>query len=1003
MCKKNTLFLIYKTKSGGSLWPSSVSTMPGSSTHDHSSFKPNSFGRLGALGTQFSSHDVEVKRLGAFLNQGAFAGFIIWITLVFVVFYASPPESYEYLEGHELKANLLLFVLLFVTNGSRLLPLFFKEHSQFMNTGAMTGSFTIQGIALASCGIMICLPTPVLMDTITNRRVHLMRWVEWIPLAFLMTFLTEAIDMPNHDQAVEVAWGHAWALAFSTMAGIIFPFCTTTWQWMVVFVISCILFCSLYVRLYQRMMRFRRTPVGNSVDEQELHDRARLSFRLLQACSIMWTGIIVAFVACCVAGKFAPEGSWWANPALPLVVECAFEIGSKMWYLLLIADVHESIFDEGLRSIRRLKEMRDMMTCVWESSSDAIALCVRGKETINAVVSPTFLRLGTENVESDSMKLALLFEITLQPNSQTKPKHRIATMAMAKLGKSKKHSPSPPNLLSEFIHDDLDSSDQRNIASMAKLLAKSWHFNSRESLVMHDLYGETPTGELRTIRCEAKITKLANDAAVVVLRDISERFQRFETEKQLVIALTERKKDSEANRFARHEVKNSLMAALWMVNSIKDTMESPDGMETIRETMINVRRETDQSESQAQGSLTLGKADIPLNFPGYMRKLEEKLREVLDTLVTEAISREVVKEIYQPQSEATDIRSLLSKNNHMASSAVDDRFPIFESRSPFPKILIDPDLVCIFHCHAVSNAVKYGKQGGVVQTCLAYETKNKQLLISVTNQPGKNHAVLAEMNEDETAKIFSSGTRLNVNSRPVDKASDALFAISPAGGGAWIMQKCAATMGGQCTIKFEKDSTILSLSCPADVASDDLYTSGVLVRDSASHFEVPKNTWGIAVDDSGIQRKFLERFMSLSGIESSRQRILGGSDQEIFGFNEYLEKLIVENPDDKFMVIVDENLVVEEKKIQQTISGSKCIETLLHNLKPEDSLRLLALVRSEADSSIDIAMYKARTHGFISKSHIHKDMVLPIIECWWKLRFPTEAGVDLSRQKSLLQ
>ena len=82
--------------------------------------------------------------------------------------------------------------------------------------------------------------------------------------------------------------------------------------------------------------------------------------------------------------------------------------------------------------------------------------------------------------------------------------------------------------------------------------------------------------------------------------------------------------------------------------------------------MINVRREADQSESQAQGSLTLGKADIPLNFPGYVRKLEEKLREVLDTLVTEAISREVVNEIYQPQNEATDIRSLLSKKTFQA-------------------------------------------------------------------------------------------------------------------------------------------------------------------------------------------------------------------------------------------------------------------------------------------------------------------------------------------------
>jgi hypothetical protein len=196
----------------------------------------------------------------------------------------------------------------------------------------------------------------------------------------------------------------------------------------------------------------------------------------------------------------------------------------------------------------------------------------------------------------------------------------------------------------------------------------------------------------------------------------------------------------------------------------------------------------------------------------------------------------------------------------------------------------------------------------------------------------------------------------------------------------------------------------LFLSCPADVASDDLYTSGVLEKDSASLFEVPKNTWGIAVDDSGIQRKLMDRFMSVAGIERSRRRILGGSDQEILGFNEYLEKLIRENPDDRFLVIVDETLiVVEENGSQKTISGSKCIASLLHILKPEDSQRLLALVRSEADSSVDIDIYKTRAHGFIPKSHIHKDMVLPIIECWWKMRFPAETGVDLLRRKSKLQ
>jgi hypothetical protein len=68
-------------------------------------------------------------------------------------------------------------------------------------------------------------------------------------------------------------------------------------------------------------------------------------------------------------------------------------------------------------------------------------------------------------------------------------------------------------------------------------------------------------GDQRQLHCEAKISKV-DSSCLVVLRDISERFQRFETEKKLVEEITARKKDAEANRFTRHEVKNSILACI---------------------------------------------------------------------------------------------------------------------------------------------------------------------------------------------------------------------------------------------------------------------------------------------------------------------------------------------------------------------------------------------------------------------------------------------------------
>jgi signal transduction histidine kinase len=957
------------------------------SVRKNTTFLPNRLGALGTLGATYSSTDVEMERLSIFLTQGSQAGFLIWITLMCLVFYFAPPDSYEYCEGAELNANVLVFVLLLVTNGSKLLPMYFNESTKFMKTGAMIGSCTVQGIALTSVGMMIFFPTPVMMDVVTNRRVHMVRWAEWVPLAFLMTFLTEGIDLPNHQQAVNVAWAHAWAIALSTSAGIIFPFCAELWEWLVVFVFACILFSSLYIRLYHRTVRFTRTPKGNNVDEQESYDRVRLSLRLLQACSFMWTGLVLSFVACCFLPIYAPEGSFWASPALPLVSESFFEIGSKVWYLILIVDIHELVFDEGSRATRRLEEMRSMMSVVWETSSDVIALCVRGKETINAVVSPTFLHMGQkEATDDDDKKIALIFEVTPQANNPNNPIHKIAAMNVTH-PTSRREVLNQADLLAQFVDDEEGSTDQRNVASMAKLLAKAWHFTNRESLVMHDLYAETATGKVRTIQCEAKITKLANDAVVVVLRDISERFERFETEKQLVVAVTERKKDSEANRFARHEVKNTLLAAIGLVDSIKEAIESGGDTVTGR-TKITQALMMHKQLTQSAPDQTKDDAEIPQDFSGCMRELDFTLREVLDKMMVEAMTRDVVNEIYQVCNELTDIRNILSNFRHHAAGT-EDRFPIVEQPDPLPELLVDRELVRLIHRNAVSNAIKYGKPGGVVTTYLDYDSFKHEFRMRVTNQPGMNHAVLLAMNETDKAKVFSAGARLEVNHAKTTATAEDSFGSPSTGDGAWIMQKCAKTMGGYCEIKFEKEVTTLLFCCSADPSFDEMDASGRTNNDPGLLFALPANTWGIALDDSSIQRRLLDRFLSLAGVERSRRKILGGTSKEILGFKEYLGNLIRNNPRDKFLVIVDESLdIVDEGKNRRTVSGSKFVEMLNLELGFEDGRRMLALIRSVKDSNDDIAIYKARAHGFIPKAPIQKDKVLEMIEPWWKHRFP---------------
>mmetsp|Transcript_226 Transcript_226/g.316 ORF Transcript_226/g.316 Transcript_226/m.316 type:complete len:1086 (+) Transcript_226:192-3449(+) len=940
---------------------------------------PARLSRLSALGSSFSTVDKEVKRLGDFLMKGSQAGFACYIVLMLLLYLVAPEDSYGTLEEPEYSATGLVFVLLFVTNGSRLIPLFFRESSKFLKTGAMIGSLTVQGIALSGSAIMLLLPTPIMMDNVTGRKVYMFRWVEWVPLSFLMTFLTEAIDMPNNPAAVELAWGHGVCIAVSTFAGFLFPFCHDVYTWMINFVVSCVLFSSLYIRLYQRTIRFRNTPKGNSVDEKEHFDRVRLSLRLLQVCSIWWSGLVLAFVLCCFADRYAPPDSFFASEALPCLVECCFEVGSKVWYLSFILDVHELVFDEGSRAVRRLEEMRDMMSVVWESSSDVIALCVKGHSSINAVLSPTFL--GLQKKDGMDHNIALVLEITPQGEGM-EPLHSVFAMNMV-APMSKEDIKNSAELLKNVVNNDKNSTDQRNLSAMAKLVIKAFEKNPDEATLMHDLYGVAADGSELNRQCEAKVTKLASDALVVVLRDISERFQRFEAEKQLIQEVTERKKDAQANRFPRHEVKNGLLAAIGLLDSMKESAIDP--VEFDKALRLHRAALSDNTSLNTENQSIQSGVNVS-DLATHMIDLDQTLHEILDTIMAEAMARDVIHGVYHPRHERIEVHQVLHSMSKGSRSAA-LRFPIMSSPAPFPELMLDPQLLRHIHRNAVSNAVKYGKDNGIVTTELYYDYINKLFLMNVINLPGDKHDKLLRMGDDEAKKVFNANTRLHENVEVAQQAAGNLVSTS-SGDGAWIMQKCAAILGGECMIRFEPLRTIFSLRVPAEAYQAKLVPTTIT---EVKRFRLPENTWGVAIDDSGIQRKLLSRFLSLAGIRKSKRKVWGSTPAEIFHFGELLGKLMRSNPDDRFLVIVDENLeILDGGAHKQTISGSMAVQNLRDSLSEYEESRLLTLIRSANDSAEDIAVYQERAHGFLAKAPIQKDKVLELLEPWWNDRFPED-------------
>ena len=798
--------------------------------------------------------DDEIIQVDALLRQGATVALLLWLFLLAFVHCLVPHEHHEYLEGIERNANVLAVAVLLVTNLSRMIPFLLRDNGlDVLRSGLLSASLTSQLICMVSIAMMAFSPTPVIIDHVTGIRVHMVRWAEWTSLAFLMTFMTEAINIPSQLHRPAHIWKHSLAMLLSTSCGFVLPFCQSIHSFVAVLILCAILYSSIFVRLYEQQQRFYQAKCGISVKDRETYDRVRISLRLLETCAVLWTFLVIIRLSCIPLFLLAPLGSIWASPALPSVFEAALEITSKVWYLMLILEVHEMVFDKNARLLRRLEELRTMMTAVWGNSSDVIALVVQG----HAVVSPTFLHMERKmhhtKQQHDSVECTLSIneikgfdsegDAALVFNFETNKNQEDFTLTTMDLSKPMTWRRVELGVTTVELQGCCSTGQPlrrcRNVVALAKLLQKAITTTETESLLLNDFYRVVPGKDYTEIpvQFEAKVTKLDSDAIVVVLRDISERSRIFETEKKLAIELTERKLDAQVNRFTRHEVKNGLLAAICLIGTVRETMD--DETDKQNEEMSPVRFQLDPN---ASGNKMKG------DFTQNIYELDATLREVLDTVLSEAMAREVIHEIYEPRREPIEIECLLA-NMHRHDDQHNDRFPLQTIPVQLPPIMLDPQLLRYIHRNAVSNACKYGKVGGVVNTIVTYDSDISYFQMKVINLPGVGHSDLLFLSKEERAAVFCSGTRLNKDcyGQNHDHVS--------AGDGAWIMQKCATVLNGKCSIAFEPSHTTFVLeitSVPVFSRQDEL------LRAIASPFHLSGKIRGIAIDDSYNQQTLLE-------------------------------------------------------------------------------------------------------------------------------------------------
>jgi hypothetical protein len=99
---------------------------------------------------------------------------------------------------------------------------------------------------------------------------------------------------------------------------------------------------------------------GSTIAEQELYHWARLSLGLLKTCTFMWTVLVVAYFIYTIGPMILPESSLVNATGFGMICESIIDVLFKSVYMLIIVDVHDTIFDKGARAERRLEELRQV-------------------------------------------------------------------------------------------------------------------------------------------------------------------------------------------------------------------------------------------------------------------------------------------------------------------------------------------------------------------------------------------------------------------------------------------------------------------------------------------------------------------------------------------------------------------------------------------------------------------------------------------------------------------
>lgn len=260
--------------------------------------------------------------------------------------------------------------------------------------------------------------------------------------------------------------------------------------------------------------------------------------------------------------------------------------------------------------------------------------------------------------------------------------------------------------------------------------------------------------------------------------------------------------------------------------------------------------------------------------------------------------------------------------------------------------------------NALSNAHKYGKKNGVINTRLAFKAETETLSLEIENEAGPNHECLLEL--QDSSVIFTKGWRLAENIELCHSISS--------GDGGWVMKKCVDVIEGTCSYQITPTSTTFVMSCPAQKSP----TEGKQLA------RLPDSLKVLAVDDSRIQVKLMQRLFVNLGVDPSAVFVHGETVEEIKQFPQFVIQSIRSSPDSTFLVVIDDNLdyLCPDTGVMFSRKGSEMIRPILNGIRDIEA-KVVVVMRSANNGGDDKQKYfELGAHGTLDKAVLDHSVIL---------------------------